>query len=95
MAKVKEKHKKKSSSKVEIHGWRITESMEHTDGYIYYRIDCSDDGLEWYEDGNQGILEYRISKSHPEIAEELEEAYQKSKQGYPYLFSDKKKKKKK
>ncbi len=93
MSKVKEAPTKKKSS-VELIGWRVTESMEHTDGYLYFRIDCCDDGIEWYEDdGNQGMMEHRISNTHPEIAEELEEAYQKSKQSYPYLFSKKKKKK--
>jgi hypothetical protein len=77
MGKVKDK----SPVTVELQGWRICESMEHVDGYIYFRIDCCDDGIEWYNDGDQGILEYRLSKSEPELCEELENDYQKTNQG--------------
>ena len=80
----------KKEVSVEVQGWRVTEKMKHTDGNIYFRVDCSDDGIEWYEDnGYQGILEYRISNDNPELAEELENTYIESKQGYTNIWDKK------
>lgn len=76
---------------IELLGYRVVEGMTHTDGNFYTRIDCDGDGIEWYNDGDTDIWEERISSNNFELAEELEEAYQKSKQGYAHIFNKPKK----
>ena len=69
---------------VQLMGWRITESMKYK-GKVYFRLDCVDDGLEWYEDaGNVGLMEYAISETDTDLHNELEGVYQATKQGYAY-----------
>jgi hypothetical protein len=86
-----DKKKGVKEKKVELQGWRITETMKHRGNY-YTRIDCCDDGLEWYRDGDGGDYEFRLSNDEPELVEKLEAEYQKSKQGYPYFFQSNNKK---
>ena len=67
--------------KVELIGWHIVEQMTHGEE-SYVRTDTSDDGVDWWPDSDQGFHEFSITDHEPELAEELEAAYQKSKQGY-------------
>jgi hypothetical protein len=74
--------------KVELIGWHIVEQMTHGEEY-YVRTETSDDGVDWWHEGYQGLYEYSITDHEPELAEELEAAYQKSKQGYAKDISNK------
>jgi len=74
----------KSEKKVELMAWRIVELMHHTDDYSYERADTNGE-IEWYNEGELDIPEFELSRKDPELYDELETAYQASKQGYAHL----------
>lgn len=76
-----------SNNKVELDGWAVAETMEHTDGYNYHRCDSNEAGVEWFEEGYANNYDGLIKDD--ELATELEEAYQASGQGYAHIWSKK------
>lgn len=76
--------------KVTLDGYKIVESIEYSDGYVYTRVETNDeDGLNinWYEDGYAGMEGEELFRKEEELNDELEEAYQNSKQGYQQTFN--------
>lgn len=76
--------------KVNLDGYKIVESMEYYDGYVYTRVETNDEhGLDisWYEDGYAGMEGEELFRKDEELNDELEEAYQNSKQGYKETFN--------
>jgi glucan phosphorylase len=68
---------------VHIIKFEIIEAIEYTDGNIYERADGVDmNGFPdtiWFHEGYTGVHEMEVDN---ELAQELEEFYQKSRQGY-------------
>ena len=89
----KPRPKKLDKAKIYLINFQTMELMEHSDGYSYERNCCINEAIgsiiEWYPEGCSGISEDEI-RDH--FADELEKAYQLSKQGFEFLYLKKKRK---
>jgi hypothetical protein len=81
---------KNNEIKVTLDSYKIVEIMEYSDGYVYGRVESSDEfglNIDWYEEDCISMEGEELFRKDEELNNELEEAYQNSKQGYKETFN--------